>query len=253
VSSALAIDRANAHEAALALANAVVSDIFRVVDPKGFFADKRDSALIETHFVRLSSAFKESGKASLPEGCAIADEAQIEGAKAGAERSARQTDNIAMPKAPAGNVACARRAKPVPDDEAEILVREFIAAEEKAVRKVTVRRISERCGIAVGRISKMAPWRAYMTRRKKGTPTLPRQARQLTDAIIAAIGKDDDPGAKLMSKEEAAWEWLEAKAKDTTERAKLASMTREERAEAIKAVIEQLADEKDAHGDIETP
>jgi hypothetical protein len=135
-----------------------------------------------------------------------------------------------------------KRASPIPTDEANGIVRNYIARRERAGQKCTARGVADDCGIALGRVSALLAWQAYQARRKSGQPSRkPKEARQVTEKMLACIGEDDDPSAR-MSAEEAAWRTLLERA-STEERARLNAMNAAEKAEAIQLVIDQFADQ----------
>lgn len=135
-------------------------------------------------------------------------------------------------------------AAPVPKEEAEIIVRNYIKKREKAGERITARGVARDCGIALGRVSELATWQAYQARKKgRLRPQNPKDIKQLTDNMLAAIGKKDTPDAGLVEAEEAAWRYLLDNAKSSDERARLHAMTNAEKAEAIQLVIDQFADQ----------
>ncbi len=133
--------------------------------------------------------------------------------------------------------------QPIPADEANVLVRRFIAPREKVGLKVSARDVSRNCSIALGRVPSMPAWIAYQARRApSGRPTKPRTHRPLTDQQLAAIGKEDDPSAELITAEERAWRHLIENARSDDERARLYALTAREKAEAIRLALDQLQD-----------
>jgi hypothetical protein len=134
--------------------------------------------------------------------------------------------------------------KPIPTDEANILIRNYLKERERKGIKVTARAVAEECGIALGRVSSMPSWQAYQARKKTAEqPGKPKEPRQLTDKVLATIGQTDDPSAKLISKEEAAWRYLIENARTPEERARLNAMTPAEKGEAIQLAMGQLDDQ----------
>jgi hypothetical protein len=133
----------------------------------------------------------------------------------------------------------AQPTKPIPGDEANIIVRNYLDKHKDA----TAREVSVQCGIALGRVSAMPAWQAHQAR-KGQSPQAGKQRtpRQLTEKMLAAIGQKDDPSAAQVSREEAAWRYLVESANTPEERARLNSMTKREKSEAIQAVIDQQGD-----------
>jgi hypothetical protein len=146
-----------------------------------------------------------------------------------------------------------RRTGPIPSDEANEIVRAYIKEKESRGENITAREVSSNCKIALGRVPKMPAWRAYQARKSKSQkPGKSKEHRQLTDDMLAAIGKEDDPSAGRADAEEAAWHYLLDSAKTPAERARLHSMKPAEKAQAIDLVIEQRAD-KDRRGPRQAP
>lgn len=132
----------------------------------------------------------------------------------------------------------------IPDNEAQIIVRDYIKKREDAGKNVTSRDVSRDCGIAQGRVPQMTDWQAYQARKTQSPPSGKRkQPRPLTGKMLAAIGKESDPSANAESTEETAWRYLLENAKTPEERARLNAMTAKEKAEAIQLAIEQIADQ----------
>jgi hypothetical protein len=133
----------------------------------------------------------------------------------------------------------AKRNKPIPTDEANIAVRNYLEQNADA----TARDVARICKIALGRVSEIPAWRAHLAR-KEQSPHIskPKEARQLKESMLRVIGKEHDPSAKLATCEELAWEYAIAHARTPEEQAKLDSMTPKEKAEVIEMIISQLGD-----------
>jgi hypothetical protein len=127
--------------------------------------------------------------------------------------------------------------KPIPPDEANILVRNYLEQHPRA----TSREVAEGVGIALGRVSELPAWRAEYGRRQANKTPARKKERQLTRKMIEAIGKRDDPSSRIEA-EEAAWQELIEKA-EPRERAKLHAMTAEERGRLIKLLLQQKVEE----------
>jgi hypothetical protein len=165
------------------------------------------------------------------------------------EREKGKTATPAPVQEAMGSGRRGQRAKPIPDDEANILVRDYLNKNENA----KAREVSRDCGIALGRVSGLPAWQAHQARKNQSPqPGKSKQPQQLTTKMLAAIGKENDPGARLANAEETAWRYLVEAAKTPAERARLNEMTPEEKAEAIRLVIDQFGDE-DSRGKPDAP
>jgi hypothetical protein len=82
-----------------------------------------------------------------------------------------------------------------------------------------------------------------MAERKAAKAPPKKSERQLTDKIVAAKGKEDDPAAKVMQAE-AIWEWLLENAKHE-QKVELHMLRAEQRAELIELSREQYEREHD--------
>jgi hypothetical protein len=135
---------------------------------------------------------------------------------------------------------------PIGRDEANLLVRQHLKAHPNA----SVRAIHRATGVSVGAVAQSAAWQAHQAAKKIGPGTSggrsPRE-RQLTRKILAVAGKEEDP-SRLPQAEEAAWQYLLETA-TPDERARLHALTPAERAERIRLVIEQFADQDDENAD----
>jgi hypothetical protein len=162
---------------------------------------------------------------------------------AGAGRDPAEGEQAQRPEGTDADGGRCKRTETVPDDEANIAARNYITQREKAGEKCTSRDVAKHCGIAHGRVSGLPAWQAYQARKKSGAPSRkPKKAQQLTNEMLANIGKDDDPSAKLASAEENAWRYL-LETVTSEERARLNAMTPAEKAETIQLVIDQIADQ----------
>jgi hypothetical protein len=132
--------------------------------------------------------------------------------------------------------------RPLPDDEAEVEVRTFLEKHPHA----NARQVAEGVGIALGRVSGLAAWRSALGKRKANKRPGTKKPRPLTQKMVQAIGREDDPAAR-MEAEEAAWLHLIDQAKPP-ERAKLHAMPKEERARLIQAYLESRTQEVEDFG-----
>jgi hypothetical protein len=118
-------------------------------------------------------------------------------------------------------------------------VRKYLHKNQNA----TARDVVKNCGISLGRVPKMPAWQAHQAQKKQMPHGgLLKETRQLTEKMLAAMGKENDPSDHLDAKE-AAWRYLLEKAEKPEERARLNRMTPAEKAEAIALVIDHFADE----------
>jgi hypothetical protein len=156
-----------------------------------------------------------------------------EGGGAGADRNQGGAGQVEA-------AAVGDKARPrIPKDEANIIVRDFLKDNPDA----TARQVAKGCQIAVGRVSGLPAWRAHQVNKKGSARTrTPKEDRRLTSKMLHVIGKEADPAEK-MDKEEAAWRYLLENARTDEERARLNSMSRDEKANAIQMVLEQFADQ----------
>lgn len=99
------------------------------------------------------------------------------------------------PTAPAKATAAAKpskRSDAIPDDEANILIRKFLEQHPKA----TARDVAEGVGIALGRVSKMAAWRAEIGRRKAVKSPPKKTAIPLTKKMTVSSTSSCSPSPK---------------------------------------------------------
>jgi hypothetical protein len=138
--------------------------------------------------------------------------------------------------------AQAGRKKPIPKEEANILVREYLNTHGNG----TVKEIHQATGVSTGAISQSAAWKAHQAKKKSNSdvavPCV--KTRPLTSKMLEAVGLEADPGEQI-SAEEVGWQYLLENA-TPEERARLHAMTPSERAEQIRLAIEQLSDRYDA-------
>lgn len=128
--------------------------------------------------------------------------------------------------------------KPIPRDEANILVRKYLEGHSGA----TVKEVAKAVGISTGSVSESAAWQAEMGRRKAANYQPPQKpTRPLTKKMLEAIGRDDDPDAKL-EVEEAVFRKLVEKA-SPDERARLMALKGEAKQKLIEAASSQFADD----------
>jgi hypothetical protein len=134
-------------------------------------------------------------------------------------------------------IARDRESKPIPEDEANLLVRKYLEQHPEA----TARQVAQAVGIALGRVPKLPAWRTELGRRKAKKASPKRATRPLTQKMLEVVGRKDDPVARIEA-EEAAWQWLLEQA-GPDERAKLHAMTTAERRRLIEIALEQHADD----------
>jgi hypothetical protein len=134
-----------------------------------------------------------------------------------------------------------KRGSPIPKDEANIIVRNYLKANPDA----TARDVAANCGIALGRVPDMPAWKARLAQKQKmPAGTQPKASKQLTEKMLESIGQKNDPAAPMEAKE-AAWRYLMEKAQTPEERARLNAMSKEEMAEAIRLVLGQVEDQEE--------
>ncbi|QJW92559.1 hypothetical protein [Frigoriglobus tundricola] len=148
------------------------------------------------------------------------------------------TPNKADP-APAPTTKKHPKRDEVPDDyEANIRIKKYLDIHPKA----TIRDVAEEVGLSIGKIAQLDAWRRVMAERKAAKPAPNRSERPLTDKMLAATGKEDDPSEKVIE-DEAIFRWLLEKAQPK-ERAELHMKTPSERATLIDMVREQYQEER---------
>ncbi len=135
------------------------------------------------------------------------------------------------------------RKMPIPDDEANVLIRKFLDEHPPA----TARDVAKGVGIALGRVSEMPAWRAEHAKRKASRKPRPKRTRSLTKKMLKAIGREDDPATNLEA-EDVAWQELLEKAKPQ-ERANLHAMSKDEKARLIQTYLESRSQEEDDFGE----
>ena len=135
------------------------------------------------------------------------------------------------------------RDEPIPNDEANILVANYLKNHPKA----TAEQVAEGVGIAKGRVPGMSAWRATMAKRKAAKPLpkakAPKQAtkRQLD----VAISREGDPAKKAEADELIRRMIIEEAGDDGEKRAWLDNLTPDQQAEMIKLYAEQRLDDQD--------
>lgn len=131
----------------------------------------------------------------------------------------------------------------IPDDyTANILIKKYLESHPKA----TIREVSKAVGVSIGRIAKLDAWRREMAEREVAKPLPKKSERQLTDKMLAVMGKKDDPAAKVML-DEAIFRWLLENA-NQEERATLHMKNAEEKAKLIEEAREQY---EQAHANVD--
>lgn len=123
--------------------------------------------------------------------------------------------------------------KPIPPDEANILVRNYLEQHPGA----KARDVAEGVGIALGRVSEQPSWRAEQGRRKANKTQSTKRERRLTKQMLDTIERTNDPALRVEA-EEAAWQRLLEDA-EPRERAELHAMSTERRANLIQLALEQ--------------
>jgi hypothetical protein len=129
--------------------------------------------------------------------------------------------------------------KPIPRQEANILVREYLKKNPAA----TVKEIRQATEVSSGAISQSAAWKAYQAAKQQAGARPGRSPKtvRLTAKMQEAIGRPADPSAAITA-DEAAWQYLLEQA-TAQERGRLNSMNPKDRAEQIRLVREQFADQ----------
>jgi hypothetical protein len=129
-------------------------------------------------------------------------------------------------------------AKPIPTDEANILVRKYLDGHPGAL----VKKVAEALGISTGRVAQSPAWQAEMGRRRanKYKPS-EKPARPLSKKMLKSIGRDDDPAARLEAEEAVFRKLLEQAGPD--ERARLLAMKGAEKQRLIETASSQFADD----------
>jgi hypothetical protein len=123
------------------------------------------------------------------------------------------------------------------DDEANLLIKKYL----KNHPRPTIREVAEEIKLSTGKVSQLDAWKRHMAERKAAKPPPKKSERSLTDKMLAAKGKTDDPAAKIMQ-DEAIWQWLLEKAKPN-EKAELHMKTPEEKAKLIELSREKHKEE----------
>jgi hypothetical protein len=152
------------------------------------------------------------------------------------------------PTAPAKASAAAKpgkRSDAIPDDEANILIRKFLEQHPKA----TARDVAEGVGIALGRVSKMAAWRAEFGRRKAAKSPPKKTPIPLTKKMTETIKRGDDP-AKVAELREQVWnKIIDAAESKRSELERLHAMTTAEKERLIDVGLEHYADQLEEEPD----
>lgn len=124
--------------------------------------------------------------------------------------------------------ATAKKRSEIPDDdELNLLIKRHLKQNPGA----SIRDVSAAIDISVGKINKLEAWRLEMARRKSEKMPASKEHRQMTDKILASVGKEDDPAKKVME-DEAIWQWVLEQA-PPKQRADLHMKSETERAEVI--------------------
>jgi len=131
----------------------------------------------------------------------------------------------------------------ITDDEAESRAAKFLSENPGA----TAREVAKAAGIAQGRVPRLPAWRRVMAKRNAARPPSTQKCRPLTDRMLKAIGKSDDPAARLEA-EEAVWQRLLEEA-GPEERGRLHAMSQKERATLIQLTSEQFREQFEETGD----
>ena len=103
-----------------------------------------------------------------------------------------------------GNGKRTPRRQDIPDDyENNIHIKKYLDSHPRA----TIREVAKEVGLSTGKVHKFDAWKRAMAERKAAKPPPKKSAIQLTDKILVARGKMNDPAAKFMQ-DEAIWQWL---------------------------------------------
>jgi hypothetical protein len=140
-----------------------------------------------------------------------------------------------------GRAAPASAPQRIPQREANLLVRDYLQKHPQA----TVQQIRQATGVSAGAVSQSAAWKAHRAAQQEENPPPRRSVKttRLTAKMLATLGEPDDPSAR-MTEEESAWIYLLENA-SLEERGRLLGLKDAERAEYIRLVLEQRADQDD--------
>jgi hypothetical protein len=130
------------------------------------------------------------------------------------------------------------RRRAIPKEEADILVRDYLKGHPAA----TVREIHLATGVSTGAIVKTPAWQVSRASKTPGDdpPAREPRTRRLTQAMLASVGKEEDPSSRLEA-DERTWRYLLENA-NPGERARLNALKHAERAQLIRAARAQLED-----------
>lgn len=142
--------------------------------------------------------------------------------------------------------------KPIPRDEANLMVRKHLKANPNATAKETAKAV----GIAQGRVTGLAAWQTEMSRRryeKQREPAKGKRERPLTNAMLAAVSAKGETPAEIAeaNEQENAWHAI-LDAANPEQQAKLHEMPPEKREALIETYLaqqrEQRVDQWEAEG-----
>jgi hypothetical protein len=131
-----------------------------------------------------------------------------------------------------------KRRKPIPKDEANLLVRDYLKNHPGA----TASQVAKAVGIAQGRLPLLMAWQVEMKSRKAKKPSAQKQPKALDRKMLESIGRTNDPSAR-MEAEEAAWQEIIAAAEARGKLMLLQDKTPEEKKALIDAYIRQKSDQ----------
>ena len=144
--------------------------------------------------------------------------------------------------APEGAMALAAtptpRRKRLDNIEVNYLINKYLGLHPRA----SIREVVQGVGLSVGKVAQTDAWRQEMGKRKAAREPSKKPHRQLTDKMLACIGRDDDIAGRLDA-QDAVWQRLLDKA-HPNDRAKLHAMTKDERKRLIEATGAQMLDER---------
>jgi hypothetical protein len=142
-----------------------------------------------------------------------------------------------QPQSSGAEAQAKKKRQPIPLDEADILVRDYLQQHPNASTK----EVAKGVGIAAGSLPKLASWQAEQTRRRAARRAKPKAERRLSKNMEHVIGKESDPAAMLEVEDAARQMILEET--DDKGRADFHSMGKAKQAELIKLRVEQLREE----------
>jgi hypothetical protein len=137
------------------------------------------------------------------------------------------------------------RRKRLDNYELNLAIKKYLDQKPKATND----EIAKAVGVSAGKVNGMEAWRLEMAKRKAAREPSKKPHRQLTDKMLACIGREDDIAARIDAEVAVFQRLIEQASQD--ERANLHAMTRDERKRLIEAtaaqMTEQLAERRVTH------